>query len=92
MDNVTLKEILETIAEFEQGKLEMSEKIFKYQQALRESKVVGELENGNIYILRFSLDGHLYAVHNMNIGPLVYISTYDEYMDAKERENDPYGL
>jgi hypothetical protein len=31
MDNVTLKEILETIAEFEQGKLEMSEKIFRYQ-------------------------------------------------------------
>ena len=86
----TLKEVLNHLADYDQGKLPMDEKVHNYQQIMRESKVLGELDNGNIYVLRYSVDQELYVVHNMNIGPLVYISTYDEYLANKER--DSYGL
>lgn len=88
----TLKEVLQLLAEYDQGKLPMDEKVHNYQQILRDSKVLGELENGNIYVLRYSIDQDLYVVHNMNTGPLVYISSYDEYLDNKAREEGPYGL
>ena len=86
----TLKEVLNHLADYDQGKLPMDEKVHNYQQKMRESKVLGELDNCNIYVLRYSVDQELYVVHNMNIGPLVYISTYDEYLANKER--DSYGL
>ena len=86
----TLKEVLNHLADYDAGKLPMDEKVHNYQQIMRDSKVVTELENGNIYLIKYSIDQELYAVHNMNMGPLVYISTYDEYLANKER--DSYGL
>lgn len=81
-----LKEVLKTASECYDG-TERDAEINACQTLLRESQVVGELEGGNVYILRYAGDGKLYALGNYNRGHLVYISTYEEYI-AEHQEDD----
>lgn len=77
----SLQEVLETVEKYNTGAIPLSEEVVECQKILRESKVVGEEEHGNVYVLKYSLDGKLYALSNFNTGSLKYLSTYDEYYD-----------
>lgn len=78
----SLKEVLETVEKYNNGSIMLTEEVVECQRILRESEVIGEEENGNVYVLRYSEDGKLYALSNFNTGTLKYISTYDEYYDS----------
>ena len=60
-----LKEVMEIARECYNG-TERDAEINTCQTLLRESEVVGELEGGNVYILRYVADGKLYALGNYN--------------------------
>lgn len=85
----SLKEVLELVEQYNNGSIELTEEVVKCQRLLRESEVVGEAENGNVYILKYSADNKLYALSNYNTGTLKYISEYDEYYD-KHKDNESY--
>ena len=84
----SLENVLDILSQYSQGSLQMSEEIADCQRILRESEVLGELENGNVYVLRYSEDNQLYALRNYNTGMLTYISTYDEYVDQHRVDED----
>ena len=77
----SLKQVLETVADYNNGIIDLSEEVVECQRLLRESEVLGELENGNVYVLRYVEDNKLYALRNFNTSTLTYISEYDEYLD-----------
>ena len=76
----SLKQVLETIAKYNNGEIVLSEEVVECQRLLRESEVLGEMENGNVYVLRYIEDNKLYALRNYNMSTLMYISEFDEYM------------
>ena len=86
----SLQEVLETVEKYNNGSIELSEDVVECQKILRESEVIGEEDNGNVYVLKYSLDGQLYALSNFNTGTLKYISTYDEYYDAHKENDDVF--
>lgn len=89
MDTPSLQTVLEVLRKKFFGLEEVDpEIIVKYEQLLRESEVLGEEENGNVYVMRYSGDNQLYAVRNINMGPLTYISTYDEYYETRINQED----
>ena len=77
----SLKQVLETVADYNNGDIDLSEEVVECQRLLRESEVLGELENGNVYVLRYVEDNKLYALRNYNTSTLTYISEYDEYLN-----------
>lgn len=77
----SLQQVLETIAKYNNGEIELSEEVVECQRLLRESEVLGELENGNVYVLRYVEDNKLYALRNYNMSTLMYISEYEEYIN-----------
>lgn len=77
----SLKQVLETVADYNNGKIELSKEVVECQRLLRESEVLGELENGNVYVLRYVEDNKLYALRNYNTSTLTYISEYEEYLN-----------
>lgn len=77
----SLQQVLEVIGQYNNGEIPLSEEVVECQRLLRESEVLGELENGNVYILRYVEDNKLYALRNYNTSTLTYISEYDEYLD-----------
>lgn len=76
----SLQQVLETIAKYNNGEIVLSEEVVECQRLLRESEVLGEMENGNVYVLRYIEDNKLYALRNYNMSTLMYISEFDEYM------------
>ncbi len=76
----SLKQVLETIAKYNNGEIVLSEEVVECQRLLRESEVLGEMENGNVYVLRYVEDNKLYALRNYNTSTLTYISEFDEYI------------
>lgn len=90
METPSLQTVLETIAKYDNGSIELNETIVHYQSLLRESKVLGELENGNVYVLKYSGDGELYVVRNYNTGTLTYMSTYDQYYEEHRNDDDEW--
>ena len=76
----SLKQVLETIAKYNNGEIVLSEEVVECQRLLRESEVLGEMENGNVYVLRYIEDNKLYALRNYNMSTLMYISEFDEYI------------
>ena len=77
----SLQQVLEVIGQYNNGEISLSEEVVECQRLLRESEVLGELENGNVYVLRYVEDNKLYALRNYNTSTLTYISEYDEYLD-----------
>lgn len=77
----SLQQVLEVIGQYNNGEIPLSEEVVECQRLLRESEVLGELENGNVYVLRYVEDNKLYALRNYNTSTLTYISEYDEYLD-----------
>ena len=77
----SLKQVLETIDKYNNGEIVLSEEVVECQRLLRESEVLGELENGNVYVLRYVEDNKLYALRNYNMSTLMYISEYEEYIN-----------
>lgn len=77
----SLQQVLETIAKYNNGEIVLSEEVVECQRLLRESEVLGEMENGNVYVLRYIEDNKLYALRNYNMSTLMYISEFDEYMN-----------
>lgn len=85
----SLKEVLDLLEQYNNGSIKLTEEVVECQKILRESEVIGELENGNVYILRYNVDGKLYALSNYNTGTLKYISDYDEYYE-KHKDDESY--
>lgn len=83
----SLQHVLDVVKKYDEGATKLNEEVVECQRLLRESKVLGELEGGNVYVLKYVADEQLYALSNYNTGTLTYISTYDEYLDNKERED-----
>ena len=77
----SLQQVLETIDKYNNGEIVLSEEVVECQRLLRESEVLGELENGNVYVLRYVEDNKLYALRNYNMSTLMYISEYEEYIN-----------
>ena len=67
----SLKQVLETIAKYNNGEIVLSEEVVECQRLLRESEVLGEMENGNVYVLRYIEDNKLYALRNYNMSTLM---------------------
>lgn len=76
----SLKHVLEIIAQYNNGSLSLSEEVSNCQRLLRESEVLGELENGNLYVIKYVGDGKLHVVRNYNRGSLTYWCEYEEYL------------
>ena len=84
----SLKQVLEITHKYNNGTIELSEEVVECQRLLRESEVLGELENGNVYVLRHIEDNKLYVLGNYNTGTLTYIGEYEEYMQTHGVDED----
>ena len=46
----SLQEVLETVEKYNNGSIELNEDVVECQKILRESEVIGEEDNGNVYV------------------------------------------
>lgn len=86
-DYIALKDVLETLQNYSDGKLKMSEVIQDYRNIMRKSEVKADLNNNKL-VIQYSIDNKLYVVYDAPRKELAYVCTYDEYEQDRLRKNN----